>query len=374
MLVPITGSVLAWAMGEAGLTGAEVASELGVSQSEVADWIAGVTHPSKTRFDQLRKLLDRPESFFFLANPPPPSVSTTRFRSHAGQTGPHTPAPDDLKAIKLAQNLQRVMRWLGQEGDRLEIPRASIGDPSEVVAETARAWLEWSTRDQISAKDHEVSKLLRSRIETRGVIALNLTLSEGGFRGFSLPDPVAPVIAINTRDDTRARSFSYLHECAHLILGDESICDALPESGTERWCDGVAAAFLMPRRVLAGYVVRRFNGQKVDSYEQVRWAANQLNVSLRAMALRFESLGMAMPGLYGKINKIASIQSRGGGGGGPPQTRARRKLQRYGAGFVGRLMAAEEEGDIDNADLVDLLNLSRAEIKELRGLLDEGAH
>ncbi len=373
MLVPITGSVLAWAISEAGLSIADVANEVGVSQTLVADWIAGTAQPSKTKFDQLRKTLDRPESFFFLAAPPPPSVSTTRFRSHSGRTGPHTPTPEDLKAIKLAQNLQRLMRWLGQEHERPVIPRASIGDPPEVVAEDARKWLAWSTREQISAKDNEVAKLLRGRIEAQGITALNLTLSEDGFRGFSLPDAIAPVIAVNTRDDIRARSFSYLHECSHLMLGDESICDALPESGTERWCDSVAAAFLMPRRVLAGYVDRRFRRQKVDSFEQVRWAANQLNVSLRAMALRFESVGMAAPGLYGKVNKIASTISRGGGIGGPPQTRARRKLQRYGAGVVGRLMVAEEEGELDKADLTDLLNLSRAELKELRGLLDESA-
>ncbi|BEL10054.1 hypothetical protein Q0Z83_082450 [Actinoplanes sichuanensis] len=373
VLVPITGSVLAWAIGEAGLSNAEVASQLGVSQSQIADWIAGTAHPSKTKFDQLRKLLDRPESVFFLASPPPSSSSATRFRSHASRTGPHTPTPEDLKAIKLAQNLQRVMRWLGEDRRVLEIPRASIGDPPEAVAEEARAWLGWSTREQIKAKDHEVAKLLRARIEQRGIIALNLTLSDGGFRGFSLPDSIAPVIAINTRDDIRARSFSYIHECGHLMLGIESICDASPASGTDTWCDNVAAAFLMPRPVLADYMLRKFHVQEVDSLEEVRWAANQLNVSYRAMARRFESLGMGVPGLYGKINKLISNQSRGGGVGGPPQTRARRKLQRYGAGFVGRLMAAEEEGELENADLVDLLNLSRAELKELRGLLNEGA-
>ncbi|MFF5293663.1 XRE family transcriptional regulator [Paractinoplanes globisporus] len=375
VLIPINGSVLAWAIREAGLTDTEVATRLGVPVTTVKSWVAGAAEPNKTNFDRLIRLLDRPESFFFLASPPPPSASTARFRGSAGGARVHEPSPDDLKAVKLAQSLQRVSRWLAETSDKHAfVPPAALKDQPEAVADRMRAWLSWSTTDQIKATEFEVPKLLRERIEANGVVALNVTLSEGGFRGFSLPDMVAPILAINTRDDTRARTFSYAHECSHLMLGDESICDVVPGSQVERWCDAVAGAFLMPGPTLRTYVAQQFGEVSVSTFEQVRRAANRFSVSLRAMAYRLELIGLAAQGLYQLIDQVASKESRRGFAvGGPRQTRARVRLQRYGRGYVGRLIDAEQAGDLDPADLIDILSLSRADLKELRKIYSEGA-
>lgn len=122
VLVPITGSVLGWAMAEAGISAHDVAAKLGVDVGRVQDWISGAQKPNKTNFDKLQVLLDRPESFFFLPAPPASPRSTARFRSHAGRARPPTPA--DLRAIKLAENLQSVATWLADRAGRWPPPTA----------------------------------------------------------------------------------------------------------------------------------------------------------------------------------------------------------------------------------------------------------
>jgi Zn-dependent peptidase ImmA (M78 family) len=358
------------------MSAADVASKLRVDVERVQDWTSGAQQPNKTNFNKIQSLLDRPESFFFLPAPPASARSTARFRSHAGKAG--RPEPDDLKAIKVAQNLQIVVRWLSERMVLAPtIPRAGLGDQPEIVAKSLRVWLGWTEADQLARldnKDYHVARALRENIEDRGVSVLNLTLSVR-FRGFSLPDAVAPVVAISTRDDTRARIFSYVHELAHMALGDESICNVEPENKTERWCDAVAGAFLMPKQLLLRMLSRSHVKAKhgPDGLDEVKRVANRLNVSYRAMARRLERLGLGEDGLYKLVHRVTSTASRGGGGRGPAQTRARRRLQRYGLGYVGRLVEAERQGELDRADLLDLLDLSRSELKELDALLAEGA-
>src|SRR5262249_55949934 len=66
------------------------------------------------------------------------------------------------------------------------------------------------------------------------------------FRGFALADSYAPFIVINDQDAKPAWSFTLLHELAHLWLGASGVSGGPPESGIERYCNDVAAAFLLP--------------------------------------------------------------------------------------------------------------------------------
>src|SRR2546421_4428201 len=95
VLVPVTGAVLDWAIADAGFTPVDLATQLNVPLGTVQGWIKGKAQPNKGQFDKIVALLGRPESFFFLAQPPAPSSSTAKFRSPAG-AGAYSPSPDDL--------------------------------------------------------------------------------------------------------------------------------------------------------------------------------------------------------------------------------------------------------------------------------------
>ena len=71
------------------------------------------------------------------------------------------------------------------------------------------------------------------------------------FRGFALADPVAPFVVVNEKDSRTAWSFTLLHELAHLWLGQTGVSGYDGEAEVEKFCDAVAARFLLdPQELL----------------------------------------------------------------------------------------------------------------------------
>lgn len=368
--VPVTGAVLAWAIAESGLSASQAADLIRVDPGELAGWISGEASPSKGDFDRICNVLGRPESFFFLARPPSYAPSTASFRNPPGQKD-YRPTPDDLQQIRLAENVQQIAKWLAVQAEfEFKPVRATMQNAIEPVAGRIRQWLNWSTATQMRLRDFEVARLMRTHLEANGIIALNLSLGDNGLRGFCLPDDNAPVIVVNTKDDTRARLFSYLHECAHLSLGAQYLCRERPDNRVERWCEQIAGAVLMPLPELYAYLAEE-DISVVHDYEQVRKAANRFRISLRAMAVRLEQTKLGVEGLFDRIDLAASDAPRQGFGRGPSQTRARRRVQSFGAGYVSRLLDAARSGELRDTDVQDLLQLSRKDYRELGQILAE---
>ena len=120
----------------------------------------------------------------------------------------------------------------------------------------------------------EAFALLRSRIERAGVFVLlkgdlgshHTAVEVDVFRGFAIADEVAPFVVINDQDSAPAWSFTLLHELVHLMLGHTGISGAIPGTGIERLCNGVAAEWLLPAATLEQIEVNRHQ----DITEQAR--------------------------------------------------------------------------------------------------------
>ncbi len=102
-------------------------------------------------------------------------------------------------------------------------------------------------------------QLLKKAIErigifvfSNGVVGLNnhRPLDPDEFRGFVLCDPIAPVVFVNDADTKSARIFTLAHELVHLWLGQDGVFNLdqmMPaKNDTERFCNRVAAEFLIP--------------------------------------------------------------------------------------------------------------------------------
>jgi Zn-dependent peptidase ImmA (M78 family) len=95
--------------------------------------------------------------------------------------------------------------------------------------------------------------LLRAAAERAGVFVLlmgnlgthHTNIDVRIFRGFALADKVAPFVVINEKDSRAAWSFTLLHELAHIWLGQTGISGYASNIEVERFCDAVAARYLL---------------------------------------------------------------------------------------------------------------------------------
>jgi len=86
----------------------------------------------------------------------------------------------------------------------------------------------------------------------KGVLVFQFTgISHKEIRGYAISNHPLPVIGINTGDKPKSRNFSIFHELTHIILGTGGVCDMNDRNvKIERFCDEVAANFLVPPSAL----------------------------------------------------------------------------------------------------------------------------
>lgn len=367
-LVPITPSVLEWAIDQAGVEIEDLAKRSGAEPQQVAAWLAGDAQPSKTQFRKLVSFLKRPEAFFFLPRPPSREAVPAAFRHPPG--GMREPTRIELEGIRKARRVQQVGRWVAErvEDDRWRgnpIPAANGQTPHE-AAKAAKAWLGWSLEDQRQASSSAaVVRAVRERLEDRGILTLQLPLGSDGGRGFSLYDQDKPVVAINTHYNYEARLFSYIHELGHLMRRTDAICIGFAATKAERWCEAFAASFLIPIAALRDRVVFRFGEDaKVTEIDQLRPLASDFRVSLSAMAIRLEELEFGRPGLFEAI-PIASDFKRQRGGPRTDTTRGAVRLREFGQGYFGLILAGERAGALRRQDALRYLDVSEGQLRKL---------
>ncbi len=175
------------------------------------------------------------------------------------------------RKVEAARLSQRAVRLLGQVlGEELD---------------AARYYAEPTAADAF--------RLLRSRAEEAGVFVLlqgdlgshHTAIDVEVFRGLAIADDVAPFVVINDNDSRAAWSFTFLHELTHLLLGQTGFNGMDSDVEVERFCNNVAAEWLLPPRTLDEVGI----GQGRDVVEQGRRIsefARERNLSRTMVAYR----------------------------------------------------------------------------------------
>jgi len=144
------------------------------------------------------------------------------------------------------------------------IASCGIGDGAVAVAGRMRTTLGVTPGEQRRSNGPAaLFARLRAAAERVGIFVLLLgdlgshhsDIGEDVFRGFALADDVAPFVVINDNDATTARSFTLLHELAHLWIGATGVSGPLrgvAANAVERFCNAVAGEFLLPSEALQG--------------------------------------------------------------------------------------------------------------------------
>lgn len=326
MEIPITPSVLDWAIRESGYTPSQVAEEAGLDTGDLQAWLDDKSRPGLTAVRALAQVLKRPVAAFLLPAPPADSDPQVRFRHLPGATErPLTPV--ERRYIRKAGRLQRMTESLVKElGDeRPTLPPASLDADPVAAATNLRALLGVSVDDQQQWRSASAAfDGWRAAVERLGVLVLLFPLGEKNCRGFSLASALAPVVAVNTAWNDEARAFTLFHEVGHLMTETASACGVAPPAAVagawdpaERWCERFAAAVLVPEPAVRSLLASRRQGDKVvANFADIRWLAGRMHASLRATTLRLIDLGMASWETYRQLPAVVDAKRGGGGGAG----------------------------------------------------------
>lgn len=256
--VTVKPELIRWAVDRSRLS----ADELVEKFPKLEAWKTGEKQPTFRQLENFAKTTMTPFGFLFLEQPPEETLSIPDFRT-VGDTPIDRPSPNLIDTIHTMQRRQAWMReLLIEEGhDQLAFVGSAGGaDNFKSLAQQIRQELDlvpdWA---EPLATWEDALKTLRSAIERIGILVFSNSvvglnnhrpLDPEEFRGFVLCDPYAPVVFVNSADSKSAQMFSLAHEMAHVWLGSDGLFNLvkmMPSNAeTERFCNRVAAEFLIP--------------------------------------------------------------------------------------------------------------------------------
>lgn len=266
--ITLQPELLRWARERAGLSQEELAKKFPINVDRVTGW-EETGKISIAQADKLAAKTYTPLGYLYLSEPPDESLPIRDFRTR-GDSPPKRPSPDLLDTVYQMQRRQGWMRDDLIEGgaDPLEFVGAySLTDGHTAVAAAMRAALGLASGwpEEIDTWSEALGRLrIRSDeagilVVSNGVVGSNTRrkLDRTEFQGFALVDEYAPLVFVNAADFKTAQMFTLAHEVAHLFVGEEglSLFDKLlpVDHSTERFCNRVAAEFLVPQKELQDY-------------------------------------------------------------------------------------------------------------------------
>lgn len=256
--VEVKPALLAWAQ-ERSKTSREALSE---RFTRLADWETGEVRPTLRQLEAYGRATHTPVGLLLLSEPPEESVPIPDFRTIGG-TPIGRPSADLLDTIYLCEQRQEWYRDFARANREDPVPfvgSATVELPIADAAADMRDVLSFDLqeRNRFPSWSAALSGLIE-RAEDAGVLVMasgivgsntHRKLDPREFRGFSLVDPLAPVVFINGADSKAAQIFTLAHELSHIWLGSEGLDDPdLSRRSTdhlEQWCNQVAAEFLVP--------------------------------------------------------------------------------------------------------------------------------
>jgi Zn-dependent peptidase ImmA (M78 family) len=297
--VTVKPELIRWAIDRCGLS----ADDLLKRFPKLDEWKTGEREPTFRQLENFAKTTMTPFGFLFLDEPPEESLPIPDFRT-VGDTPIDRPSPNLIEMIHTMQRRQAWMRdMLIEEGhERLDF----VGSGTRIsdfksLAQRIRRELgmdaDWA---EPLGSWEESLRTLRNAIERIGILVFSSSvvglnnhrsLDPEEFRGFVLCDSYAPVVFVNSADSKSAQMFTLAHELAHVWLGTDALFNLVKmmpsNDDTERFCNRVAAEFLIP-----GYKLRERWADANATSQPFHTVAGWFKVSPVVAARRALDLGL----------------------------------------------------------------------------------
>jgi Zn-dependent peptidase ImmA (M78 family)/transcriptional regulator with XRE-family HTH domain len=377
----ITPSVLAWARNTLGLKLEDAAKRLKVPKDRVADWERGSGRPSIPQAEKLAGLYKRPLAVLYMPAPPKEPAPPSDFRTLPDHHDADL-SPTSRLAIRKAQRLQRIAAELAHDLGTLrqvKLPRVNLTADPENAAARVREELGIPVETQMGwSNKYRALAEWRRALERLGVLVFQLDFPVEEMRGFSLPSPTTPAIALSVHDGPAPRSFSMFHEFAHLAARAAVLCDmgwrrSGPASATiietEIRCNHFAGALLVPRETLLSQIAATGAGVARDSDwtdERLIPLARAFKVSREVVLRRLLILGLTTQTHYERKRREwaearRSMPKKKGFRASP----ARTSFSERGAPLVSMLAESYSQGNLTFADLTDYLGVRGSQVEKV---------
>jgi Zn-dependent peptidase ImmA (M78 family) len=261
----------------------------------VSKWINGEKQPTIKQLEDFAKSVNVPFGFLFLPTTPQEEIPFPMFRGNARIGEFNLNVYDTV--VKVAQKQDWLEDYLKENDIEIcpFVATMSIKNSVQEVVVELRKILNLNDTWAFSlSNSNEAVNKLSNIIEDvgvfltyNGVVGNNVRrqISVQDCRGFALVNKIAPYIFINNSDSKSAQLFTLIHELAHILVGISAgyAGDAGYEHDyTEKFCDQVAAEFLVPSNLL----------KTVWDNDGIPSAAKKFKVSELVIARRAHDIGL----------------------------------------------------------------------------------
>ena len=224
----------------------------------LVDWQNQSKNPTLKQLENFAKATFTPIGLLFLPEPPNEALPIGDFRTFESDAY-QKPSANLLDTIYASQQRQEWYQTYcrQQNVDKLSIVgKYKINDNPVTIAKDINKIFGFN--HNYSSWQQALSKRIEL-VEEQGILVMSSGIALGNthrpldlneFRGFALSDEYAPVIFINAKDSVAARSFTLMHELAHIAIAENGVSNTNSynenSNAIERWCDKVAAEILVP--------------------------------------------------------------------------------------------------------------------------------
>lgn len=366
--VDVSPKVLVWARASSGVTLEEVTRRLGIDPNLLAAWETGRMNPPLAKLEDLADIYHRSLATFLLREPPREPAPPTDLRVVSG-TRKSLFSDKTLLAFRRARLVQGVAAELGEppsERGLEKLQNLVLGQSAESAA--GRVASDLNAYDQEPPRFESPHRALahwKNLIGQLGIIVLQFPMPINDARGFTLADTPWRVLVVNKADQVQARSFTLLHEFAHLLKKKTGVCD-LGEANnganapqTEVWCNGFAGSFLVPKTSLLNSL-RPWPTDEPAPPEEIHRLSNRYQVSETVILRRLLDSGLISSTEYRESSEVRRGPSARSSLSSTREMKRNIPLERFsefGAPFLGMVLRGASDGRLALTDLAEILDI-----------------